>query len=78
MGGDGKEQLSAELPALKAGGYIVRWVAIGPDGHHDVYTMVVQVHLHRRRWRACLAGDLTSPHPLVELDQLDDLAWLDG
>jgi methionine-rich copper-binding protein CopC len=33
VGGDGKEQLSAELPALKAGGYIVRWVAIGPDGH---------------------------------------------
>jgi methionine-rich copper-binding protein CopC len=33
VGGDGKEQLSAELPALKTGGYIVRWVAIGPDGH---------------------------------------------
>lgn len=33
VGGDAKEQLSAELPALKTGGYIVRWVAIGPDGH---------------------------------------------
>lgn len=31
--GDAKQQLKADLPALKSGGYIVRWVAIGPDGH---------------------------------------------
>jgi methionine-rich copper-binding protein CopC len=28
-----KRQLKLELPALKSGGYIVRWVAVGPDGH---------------------------------------------
>ena len=42
----------------------------------DVYTMVVQVHLHRLRWRACLARDPQSPHPVIDLDQLSSLEWL--
>lgn len=42
----------------------------------DVYTMVVQVHLRRLRWRACLAHDLRSPQPLIDLDQLASLEWL--
>lgn len=42
----------------------------------DVFTMVVQVHLRRRRWRACLASDLRQPHPLVDLDQLASLEWV--
>lgn len=28
-----KRLLKLDLPALKSGGYIVRWVAVGPDGH---------------------------------------------
>ena len=69
-----REQLTPEWFDSPGNQSMVEWDVSAAD----VYTMVVQVHLHRRRWRACLAGDLTSPHPLVELDQLDDLAWLDG
>nr|WP_315397141.1 copper resistance protein CopC [uncultured Duganella sp.] len=28
-----KRLLKLDLPPLKSGGYIVRWVAVGPDGH---------------------------------------------
>jgi methionine-rich copper-binding protein CopC len=31
-----KRLLKLDLPVLKSGGYIVRWVAIGPDGHRRV------------------------------------------
>ena len=42
----------------------------------DIYLMVAQVHLRRRRWRCCLAGDATAPQPVTEQRQLDDLDWL--
>lgn len=28
-----KHTLKLDVPALTSGGYIVRWVAVGPDGH---------------------------------------------
>ncbi|MBR7744778.1 hypothetical protein KC207_15890 [Phycicoccus sp. BSK3Z-2] len=42
----------------------------------SVYLMVAQVHLRRRRWRCCLAGDPMAPQPVTEEQQLDDLDWL--
>jgi hypothetical protein len=42
----------------------------------DVFTMVVQVHLRRRSWRACLAGEVRQPRPIVDLEQLADLDWV--
>lgn len=45
-------------------------------GSADIYTMVVQVHLRQLRWRACLAGDIRSPQPVADLDQLTSLDWL--
>ena len=42
----------------------------------DIYLMVAQVHLRGRRWRCCLAGDVTAPQPVTEKRQLDDLDWL--
>ncbi len=42
----------------------------------DIYLMVAQVHLRRRRWRCCLAGDATAPQPVTEKRHLDDLDWL--
>lgn len=68
-----REQLTPEWFDSPGNQSMVDWSV----GAADVYTMVVQVHLHRRRWRACLAADLRLPHPLLDLEQLDDLQWLD-
>lgn len=45
-------------------------------GSADICTMVVQVHMRKLRWRACLASDIRSPKPLAYLDQLTSLDWL--
>lgn len=42
----------------------------------DVYSMVVQAHLTRMRWRACIAAELNAPVPIANIDQLLDLTWL--
>lgn len=43
----------------------------------DVYLMVAQVHLLRRRWRCCLAGDSMRPRPVADEGQLCALDWID-
>lgn len=42
----------------------------------DVHVMVVQVHLLRRRWRACIMDDAGLPRAVVDVDDLQDLSWL--
>lgn len=42
----------------------------------DVYAMIVQAHLARRKWRACIAAELDAPIPITSVDQLVDLNWL--
>ena len=68
------EQLTPEWLDAPGNEGMVEWAL----DSQDVYLMVVQVHLHRRRWRACLAGDPAVVRPLVDLDQLADLEWLTG
>lgn len=43
----------------------------------DVYVMIAQLQLTRRRWRACLGPTASSARPLVSAAQLDDLDWVD-
>lgn len=42
----------------------------------DVYSMVVQAHLGRLKWRTCVAAELDAPLPIVSVNQLIDLRWL--
>lgn len=42
----------------------------------DVYSMTVQAHLGRLKWRACTSGDLDAPQPIAAVEQLLDLSWL--
>ena len=42
----------------------------------DVYMMVAQIHLGRRRWRCCLAGGPSQSQPVTEEGQLMNLDWV--
>ncbi|WP_127572497.1 hypothetical protein [Georgenia faecalis] len=67
-----REQLTPEWFDAPSNEGMVEWGL----GAGDVHTMVAQIHLRRRRWRACLANTLHTAHPLVDLDQLASLEWL--
>lgn len=41
----------------------------------DVYSMTVQVHLDRLKWRACIAAELKALKPVSNLNQLLDVTW---
>jgi len=45
---------------------------LSPD---DVYSMIVQVHLSRMKWRACAAAELDTPVPITSERQLLDFTW---
>ncbi len=45
-------------------------------GATDIYAMVAQVHLRRRLWRSCIAGDAQLPQPVTSAEQLSGLNWL--
>lgn len=42
----------------------------------DVYSMTVQVHLERLKWRACIAAASDAPTSIANVNQLLDTAWL--
>ncbi len=42
----------------------------------DVYSMIVQAHLGRLKWRACVAAELDAPLPIASVEQLVDFGWL--
>lgn len=44
----------------------------------DLYSMIVQVHMGRLKWRACTAAELDTPLPIARIDQLVDFSWLTG
>ena len=38
--------------------------------------MIVQVHLGRLLWWACVRSGSHVPKPIIRIDQLEDLGWL--
>tara|TARA_R100000365_G_C2748652_1_gene81005 strand:+ start:10799 stop:11458 length:660 start_codon:yes stop_codon:yes gene_type:complete len=42
----------------------------------DVHPMIVQVHLGRLLWRACVSSGSHVPKPIIRIDQLENLHWL--
>lgn len=42
----------------------------------DVYSMTVQVHLERLKWRACIAAESDAPTSIANVNQLIDTTWL--
>lgn len=67
-----REQLTPAWLNAPGNELMVEW---GLDSR-DIYLMVAQVHLSRRRWRACVASKPHVALPLVDLSQLTTLDWL--
>ena len=42
----------------------------------DVYGAVVLVNFARKQWKAAVTADFRDAHPISDLAQLEDVAWL--